>query len=65
MSVAGPDPKGKYEISYKLPNPCVRPERVPVLRMRVTGKSAMQTTRATLRQCGYTIVKVKRTNWFT
>lgn len=65
MSRRDPDPRGRYEISYKVPHPCLRPDRVPVQRMRVTGKQAMETTRNTLRGCGYTVISVKRTNLFT
>ncbi|MCX6955335.1 MAG: hypothetical protein NTV51_24540 [Verrucomicrobia bacterium] len=65
MSARDADKRGRYTLLYQLPNPCVRRENVPVLKMRVTGKNAMETTRRTLRQSGYTIVRVVRTNWFT
>lgn len=65
------DPRGRYKITYQMPNPCVRPD-TPWLRastatavQRVTGKRAMESTRATLRASGMVNIRVTRTNWFS
>ena len=64
------DPHGRYLIEYQMPNPCVRPdtpwlrERTATMRVRVTGKRSMETTRAALRASGMVNIRVSRTNWF-
>lgn len=59
------DPKGRYVISYKIPNPCVRPEQTPIMRTSVTGWHNMQVTKQTLKSSGCTVTGVRRTNWFS
>jgi hypothetical protein len=48
-----------------MPNPCVRRETLPVLKLRVTGKSNAHVQRKLLRESGNIAVGVKRTNWFS
>lgn len=63
MRRADPDPQGRYVLVYETANPWFyRPKKQ---RMVVTGRSAMETTRRTLRESGYRVLNVTRRGWFT